>query len=198
MLILVALTVAVRRVSGGELSAGLFAVKNRPDFAAQIAQMVIVHETAEVQHIRIVALRVEAVQNGNEPDAEGREHIARIPSHFHKVAPQTRKVFDENQVDNAVPGVLQHFLKSGTLEIRAGISVIDIGFRLHPSVYHNEFGKHFPLVLNADGFVGGNIVFGFGGVMGVIHAQAAVNADAVQLFHAVHASVPTAPLTSPT
>ena len=55
--------------------------------------MVIVHETAEVQYIRIVALRIETVQNGHEPDAEGRKHVACIASHFHEVAPQTGEVF---------------------------------------------------------------------------------------------------------
>ena len=85
----------------------------------------------------------------------------------------------KDQVDKAVPRVLQHLQKSGTLKIPPAITIVAVGLDLRPAVEHYEFGKQFILILDADGFISGDIVFRLGGVGGIVHAQPAVDADLI-------------------
>ncbi len=155
--------------------------------------MVVVHEAAEVEHVGVVALGVQTVQHGNEAAPKGWEYNIRVPAHLYKVASQPGQVFDEDQIDNAFPGVLQHLQKTGTLKIAAAVTVVGVSFHLRPSVQHHKFGEDFPLIFNTGGFVGGDVAFRFRGVGSVIHAQAAVDADLIQLFH----NAPSFPASAP-
>ena len=78
-----------------------------------------------------------------------------------------------------MPRILQHLQKAGTLEISSAITVVTVRLDLRPAVEHYEFGKQFILILDADGFISGDIVFRLGGVGGVVHAQPAVDADLI-------------------
>ena len=52
--------------------------------------MVVVHQTAEVQHIRVVALGVEAVKDGYEAAAQRGENNVGIAPDLHKITAQPR------------------------------------------------------------------------------------------------------------
>ena len=54
--------------------------------------MVVVHQTAEVEHIGIVALGVQTVQHGDEAAPKGGKHNVRVPTHLYKVASQPGQV----------------------------------------------------------------------------------------------------------
>ena len=88
VLILVALSVSVRGVGGQVLAAFLFGVQHRFDFPRQVLQMIVIHQTAEVQHIRVVALAVQAVQHRHKPAAKGRENHIGIAAYLYKVPSQ--------------------------------------------------------------------------------------------------------------
>ena len=90
MPVLLALAVAVGRVGGDILAAAHFGVENGFDLARQVFQMVVVHQTAEVQHIRVVALGVEAVKDGYEAAAQRGENDVGIASDLHKITAQPR------------------------------------------------------------------------------------------------------------
>ena len=70
MPVLCTLAVAVGRVGGDILAAAHFGVENGFYLVGEVFQMVVVHQTAEVQHIRLVALGVEAVKDGYEAAAQ--------------------------------------------------------------------------------------------------------------------------------
>ena len=72
--VLVALAVSVRSIGGQVLAAFLFGVQHRFDFPRQVFQMVVVHQTAEVQHIGVVTFAVQTVQHRHKPAAQGREN----------------------------------------------------------------------------------------------------------------------------
>ena len=58
------------------LSIFLLAEQDALDFAAQIAQMIVVHQAAEVQHFCTVSLAVQAVQHGNKAASQaGKNNI---------------------------------------------------------------------------------------------------------------------------
>ena len=88
--VLLALAVAVGGVGGDILAAAHFGVENGFDLARQVFQMVVVHQTAEVQHIRVVALGVEAVKDGYEAAAQRGENDVGIASDLHKITAQPR------------------------------------------------------------------------------------------------------------
>ena len=69
-----ALAIAVGRISGNILPADLFIEKDGFDLIAQIPQMVVIHQTAEVKHIGAVALAVQAVQHRHKAAPQGGEH----------------------------------------------------------------------------------------------------------------------------
>ena len=183
VLIFLAFAVAVGGIGGNILAAFLFGVKDRPDFTGQVFEMVVVHQAAEVQHISVVALAVQTVQHRNEPAAKAGEHHVCVPAHLYKVAPQAGKVLHQNQVNQAMPCVLQHLQKSGALKISSAVPIVPIGLNLDPAVEHGKFGEDFVLVLDAHRFLAGNVVFGLCGVGGVIDAQAAVDAHLILLRH---------------
>ena len=135
-----ALAVAIGRIGGNILAAGLFAEKNGFDFIAQIPKMVVVHQAAEVKHIGAVTLAVQAVQHGHKAASQGGEHSVHIPAHLHIVPAQPGEVFHQDQVDHALPGILQHFQKSGPLKVTPAVPVIHIGLGFHPAIEHGEFG----------------------------------------------------------
>ena len=83
--VLLALAVSVGSVGGKILAAFLLGMKHRLDLAGQVLEMVVIHQTAEVQHIGVVPLAVQAVQNRYEPASEGRENDIRITAHLHKI-----------------------------------------------------------------------------------------------------------------
>ena len=192
--VLIALAVSVRSVGGQVLAAFLFGVQHRFDFSRQVFQMVVVHQTAEVQHIGVVALAVQTVQHRYKPAAQGRENHIRIAAHLHKVTPQAGQVFNQNQVNQAVAGVLQHFQKSGPLKIPAAVPIVPIGLDLDPAVEHDKFGENFVLIFYAGRFIAGDIVLCLCGIGGIVHAQAAVDADLILPLQ-VAASFP--PVTAP-
>ena len=113
----------------------------------------------------------------------GGECMFCIPAHLHEVPPQAGEVLDENQVDNAFPGILQHFQKSGPLEVATTVPIVTIGLGLHPAIEHSKLGQKLPLIFDADGFISRDVVPGLGRVGGIIHAQAAVNTHFVELVH---------------
>ena len=165
-----ALSIAVGGIRGNKLTAGFLAVQDGLDFTAQIPQMVVVHQGAEVEHIRVAALAVQAVQNGDEPASQAGKYSVRVPPDLHIVPAQPGEVFHENQIDNAFSGILQHLQKSGPLKISSAVPVVNIGPGLHPAIKHSEFGKQFPLILNAGGFIGGDVASGLCRVGSVVHA----------------------------
>ena len=152
--------------------------------------MVIVHQTAEVQHIGVVALAVQTVQHRHKPAAKGRENHIRIAAYLHKVTPQAGQVFDQNQVNQAVAGILQHFQKSGPLKISAAVPIVPISLDLYPAVEHDKFGEDFVLVLYAGGFITGDIVFCLCRIGGIVHTQAAVDADFILLLQGAASFLP--------
>ena len=97
------------------------------------------------KEIGVVPLAVQAVQNRHEPASEGRENDVRITAHLHKIPAQAGKVLYQNQVNQAMPCVLQHFQKSGPLEVAAAVPIVLIGLDLDPAVEHDEFGEDFIL-----------------------------------------------------
>mgnify|MGYP006990169027 CR=1 FL=1 len=56
--------------------------------------MVIVHQTAEVEHIRVIALAVQTVQNRDKPASQAGKHNVCVPAYLHEVPPQAGEVFD--------------------------------------------------------------------------------------------------------
>ena len=54
--------------------------------------MVVIHQAAEVEHIRIVALAVQAVQHGDEAASQAGKNDVRIPPHLHIVPAQAGEV----------------------------------------------------------------------------------------------------------
>ncbi len=188
--VLVALAVSVRSIGGQVLAAFLFGVQHRFDFPRQVFQMVVVHQTAEVQHIGVVTFAVQTVQHRHKPAAQGRENHIRIAAYLHKVTPQAGQVFDQNQVNQAVAGILQHFQKSGPLKISAAVPIVPIGLDLDPAVEHDKFGEDFVLVFNTGGFIAGDIILCLCGIGGIVHAQAAVNADLILLLQVAASFLP--------
>ena len=88
MPVLCTLSVAVGGVGGDIPAATHFGVENGFDLARQVFQMVVVHQTAEVQHIRVVALGVEAVKDGYEAAAQRGENNVGIAPDLHKITAQ--------------------------------------------------------------------------------------------------------------
>ena len=88
MSVLFTLSVAVGGVGGDILTAAHFGVKNGSHLVGEVFQIVVVHQTAEVQHIRAVALGVEAVKDGYEAAAQRGENNVGIASDLHKVTAQ--------------------------------------------------------------------------------------------------------------
>ena len=117
--------------------------------------MVVVHQGAEVKHICVITLAVQTVQDGHEPASQAWKHEICISSHFHIIPAQPGKVLDQNQVDNAVSGILQQFQKTGPLKISPAVTVIHIGLGFYPAIEHDKLGKQFLLIFYAGGFVGG-------------------------------------------
>ncbi len=152
--------------------------------------MVVIHQTAEVQHIGVVALAVQTVQHRHEPAAKGRENHIRITAYLHKVTPQTGQVFDQNQVNQTVAGILQHFQKSGPLKISAAVPIVPIGLDLDPTIEHDKFGENFVLVFYAGGFIAGNVILCLCGIGGIVHTQAAVDADLILLLQVAASFLP--------
>lgn len=152
--------------------------------------MVVIHQTAEVQHIGVITLAVQAVQHRHEPAAKGRKNHIRIAAYLYKVTPQAGQVFDQNQVNQAVTGILQHFQKSGPLEIPATVPIVPVSLDLNPAVQHDESGEDFVLVFNAGGFITGDIVFCLCGIGGIIHAQAAIDTDLILLLQVAASFLP--------
>lgn len=158
--------------------------------------MVVVHQTAEVQHIGVVTLAVQTVQHRHKPTAKGRKNHIRIAAYLYKVTPQAGQVFDQDQVNQAVTGILQHFQKSGPLKISAAVPIVPISLDLDPAVEHDKFGEDFVLVFYAGGFITGDIVFCLCGIGGIVYTQAAVDADLILLLQ-VAASLLPAPAPRP-
>ena len=90
MSVLIALAVAVGRVGGDILAAAHFGVKDRFYLIGEVFQMVVIHQTAEVQHICVVALGVEAVKDGYEAAAQRGENNVGIASDLHKITAKPR------------------------------------------------------------------------------------------------------------
>ena len=88
MPVLLALAVAVGGVGGDILTAAHFGVENGSHLVGEVLQVVVVHQTAEVQHVRVVALGVEAVKDGYEAAAQRGENNVGIAPHLHKVTAQ--------------------------------------------------------------------------------------------------------------
>ena len=86
--VLLALAVAVGRVGGDILTATHFGVKNGFYLIGEVFQVVVVHQTAEVQHICVVALGVEAVKDGYEAAAQRGENNVGIAPDLHKITAQ--------------------------------------------------------------------------------------------------------------
>ena len=152
--------------------------------------MVVVHQTTEVQHIGVVTLAVQTIQHRHKPAAKGGENHIRIAAYLHKVTPQAGQVFDQNQVNQAVAGILQHFQKSGPLKIPAAVPIVPIGLDLDPAIEHDKFGEDFVLVFYAGGFIAGDIVLCLCGIGGIVHAQAAVDADLILLLQVAASFLP--------
>lgn len=145
--------------------------------------MVVVHQTAEVQHIRIVALAVQAVQDGYKPASQGWEYHIRISSYLYEVTPQAGEVFDQDEIDKAASGILQHLLETRALEVAAAVPIVPVGLDLHPAIEHHKFGKNLVLIFDADGFIARDVVFCLCGIDGILNAQAAVDTHFIQLLH---------------
>ena len=94
-----------------------------------------------MEHIGIVSLAVQAVQNGHEPASQLRKNNVCITSDLHKVPAQPGEVLHQDEVDNTSPGILQHLQKTGPLKVAPTVTVIHIGFDLYPAVEHSEFGQ---------------------------------------------------------
>ena len=103
--------------------------------------MIVVHQAAEVEHIRVVPFTVQAIQNGDKPAPQAWEHDICIPSYLHVIAAQPGQVFDKDKVDNAIPGILQHFHESGALKIAAAIPIVYVRPGFYPAVEHNKPGE---------------------------------------------------------
>lgn len=74
--ILSAFAIAIWRFERQALAIFLLAEQDALDFAAQITQVIVVHQTAEVQHFRTVPLAVQAVQHGNKAASQaGKNNI---------------------------------------------------------------------------------------------------------------------------
>ena len=90
MPVLLALAVAVRGVGGNILAAAHFGVKNGFYLIGEVFQVVVVHQAAEVQHIRVIALAVQTVEDGHKAAAQRGENDVGIASDLHKITAQPR------------------------------------------------------------------------------------------------------------
>ena len=70
MLIFITFPIPIRRIRCEILTAFSFGMKNRLDLCGQILQVVVVHQTAEMEHIGIIALAVQTVKYGHKPTSE--------------------------------------------------------------------------------------------------------------------------------
>ena len=143
--------------------------------------MVVVHQRTEVEHIRVVPLAVQTVQHGDKAASQAGKNNIRVSPYLHIIPAQPGEVLNENQVDNTLPGILQHFQKSGPLKIASAESIIHIGPGLYPAVEHHELGKKLLLIFNADRFIGGDVFSVFCGTGSIIYTQTAVNSGSVNL-----------------
>ena len=182
MFVLAAFAVTVRGVGGKILVAFHLCVKHGFNLVAQIFQMEVIHQAAEMQHVGIVALAVETVEDGHEPAAERREDNVGVSAHLHEISPQSGQIFDEDQIDGAFPCVFQHFLETWTLKISAAISIVPVSLNLRPAVEHDKSREHFMLIFYADGLIGGDVVFRLRRVVSICQTQTTINADLIQLF----------------
>ena len=64
------------------------------------------------------------VPDGDEPDPHLREDHLKIIPHLQVFPPESGEVLHHNGIDFAVPRVLHHPLKSGSLEVRSGEAVV--------------------------------------------------------------------------
>jgi len=97
-----------------------------------------------MEHVRVIALAVQAVQHRNEPASQARKYNVGIPPHFNEVASQAGQVLDENQIDNALSRVLQHFQKSRPLKVTPAKAVVTVCINKIPaSVLHIMLKQEF-------------------------------------------------------
>lgn len=139
----------------------------------------VLHNVAEGCKLIFALGAVHAVIDSDKPDAMLGKKLVRVKPHLQIVAAQPGHILDHHGTDVPVLDGLDHFGKAGAIEISTAITVVPVGLDLRPAVEHYEFGKQFILILDADGFISGDIVFCLGGVGGVVHAQSAVDADLI-------------------
>ena len=71
-----------------------------------------IHDRRHV-HSRVFGYsRIHIVADGNEPDIVGREQIIRVLPHLNIVSAEAAEVFDNDHIDSAVLGILQHLFIS--------------------------------------------------------------------------------------
>ena len=56
------------------MTALLLGKEDTLNLTAQIPQMVVVHQAAEVKHIRVIPLAVQTIQKGDKPASQAGEH----------------------------------------------------------------------------------------------------------------------------
>lgn len=109
--------------------------------------MVIVHQTAEMEHIRVIALAVQTVQHRNKPASQAGKYNVCVPAYLHEVPSQAGQVLDENDIDAS--GLC---VSNQALEDCSRVAVIHIGVHFIPAPLPHIPLKQQLLIFNADGF----------------------------------------------
>ena len=93
-----------------------------------------------------VVATIVAVRDGNKAHAQARKDFFHVLAGADVVASEPREIFDDDGVDTPALGVLQELRERGTLEIRAGVSVVNVLIHHHEAVMVGEVREDFSLI----------------------------------------------------
>ena len=152
--------VAVRRKGRNVSAIPHLGGKSRADLLGCIPRIHLIDDVFEGGNVRIRAVGIVAVMDGDVAYALGGEIDLRILPCRNVVASQAGKVFGDDHIDLLCFDVPDHPLEIRAVKVCAAPAVVYIFVKYNIAVFRRIAPKHFALRDNACAFRGAGIVFG--------------------------------------
>ncbi len=161
-----------RRIGSHVQAVGELRLESSSDLLAGLSCLHFIEDVEKRGHLTFTLRRVNIVVDGDVANAfAGKVDFCVLPRQD-VVASKTGKVFRDDAVDLAVLNVLNHSLERGTVEVGAGIAIVNVLVDDHHALLLGVAAKHEPLRQN-----GGTVPLQF-----VIAAEPHIECCIVRLF----------------
>ena len=131
---ILAFEIAIDRLTCDRLATHAFAAENCLDFLARISHHPFVEDITQRGKIIVALCAVHSIVDSDKANTPLRENHIRIHSHLEIVSPQSRHILDNDRSDFPGFNVRKHGLKTGSLEVRTGVSIVRVPLEIGKTI----------------------------------------------------------------